>query len=313
MEKKYCVMFAGQSVQERGMGKDILKIPAAKEILSRLKPFLGDDLEYLLTEMPDSELALTFNAQRAIHAHHLANYFAYKAAHPQLSLNGAIGHSMGIVAALVAAESISVEDSGKFISARAKAFSEVCKTFTAPMGLASVSADDFKDVVDEVTHFAPISVALYNTKRRGVLGGTIAELENFAQKARAEDWPVRIKILKVEGPYHTKAFTPCCAELDRALSAIEIKPPKIPVFMGTSGQAEKDPERIRRLLSSQADSSELYLQAVESAYTAGCRDFIEIAYKPQPVTWISEQLISEDGALFEGVTASGIKTDDILA
>ena len=313
MSQKQCLLFAGQSVQESGMGKELLKIPQARDIITRLKPFLGQDLEYLLTEMPDSELALTYNAQRAIFSHHLAHYFAYKAAHPDWVLSGALGHSMGIVAALVAAGSLSIEDAGKFIAVRAKAFSDVCKTFKVPMGLAAASSDDFKDVVDEVAHFAPISVALYNTKSRGVLGGTLAELENFAQKAREEDWPLRIKVLRVEGPYHTKAFTPCRAELDRVLANIEIKPPQFPVFMGTSGQAETDPDRIRHLLSAQADSCELYLQAVQAAYAEGERHFIEIAHKPQPITWIPEQLISDDGALFEGVTMTAVKTEDIFA
>ncbi len=311
MSQKQCLLFAGQSVQEAGMGKELLKIPQSREIILRLKPFLGQDLEYLLTEMPDSELALTFNAQRAIFAHHLANYFAYQAAHPDWVLSGALGHSMGIVAALVAAGSLSVENAGKFIAVRAKAFSDICKTFTVPMGLAAVSSDDFKDVVDEAAHFAAISVALYNTKSRGVLGGTLDELENFAQKAREEDWPVRVKVLRVEGPYHTKAFTPCRAELDRALATIEIKPPQVPVFMGTSGQAETDPEKIRLLLSAQADSCELYFQAVQAAYADGQRHFIEIAHKPQPITWIPEQLISDDGAFLEGVTMTAVKTEEI--
>lgn len=307
MDKKYCLMFAGQSVQEPGMGKDLLKIPAAREMIARLKPSLGDDLEYLLDGAPDAELARTFNAQRAIHAHHLAHYFAYQGRHPDLRLSGAIGHSMGIVAALVAAESLSVEDSGRFIFSRAKAFSNVCKTFLEPMGLAAVSSEDFKDVVDEAAHFNGVSLALYNTKSRGVLGGSMACLEAFARKARAEDWPIRIKILKVEGPYHTKAFTPCLSELDATLSTMLIRAPKIPVFMGTSGQAESDPERIKKLLSAQADSCELHLQAVESAYAAGNRDFIEIAYKPQPVTWLNEQL--PPGA----TTATAIKTEDLIA
>jgi len=305
-------MFAGQSVQESGMGRELWKIPKSREILLRLKPMLGEDLEYLMTEMPDAELSLTFNAQRAIHAHHLGNWFAYIARHPDFSLNGVIGHSMGIVAALVAAESLSVEDSGLFIHARAKAFSNVCKTFPVPMGLASASADNFKDIVDEAGNSPGVSVALYNTKRRGVLGGTLADLEAFAQKARNEDWPVRIKILKVEGPYHTAAFSPCRAYLEKVLSSITVKPPKVPVFMGTSGHAENDPERIRHLLAAQADSSELHLQAVEAAYASGCWNFIEIAHKPQPVTWISEQLISEDGALLNHVTLSAIKTEDLV-
>ena len=103
MSPKYCAMFAGQSVQSQGMCRELWKIPAAREVLERLKPSLGDDLEHITVEMPNPELAKTFNAQRAIHAHHLGNWHAYLAKNPQTELCGAVGHSMGVVAALVAA------------------------------------------------------------------------------------------------------------------------------------------------------------------------------------------------------------------
>lgn len=307
----FCVMFAGQSVQEAGMGRALLKLPAAREILERLAPSLGSDLEKLLTETPDPELALTFNAQRAIHAHHLANHFAWRKLHPEAALDGAVGHSMGVVAALVAAGALGVEDSGKFIRARAQAFSDVCKTFKEPMGLAAVSTEDFADVADAVKDVPGVSVALYNTVGRGTIGGTVAALEAFQAKAREEDWPVKIKILKVEGPYHTRAFSPCRPVLERVLADLEIKTPEVPVFMGTSGQAETDPGRIKALLAAQADSCELHLQAVQAAHRSGCRRFVEAAYKPQPVTWLREQLVGTDGALLGGVTGTAVTTEQL--
>ncbi|MDE1975858.1 MAG: ACP S-malonyltransferase [Elusimicrobia bacterium] len=311
MPEKYCVMFAGQSVQESGMGKSLLKLPAARDIVGRLKPSLGDDLEFLLTQMPEAELALTFNAQRAIHAHHLANFFAYQASHPGLELDGAIGHSMGVVAALVAAGALSVEDSGKFIRARAESFSRACRSFQAPMGLAAVSTENFQDVADELATFPGVKVALHNTVGRGVLGGAMADLEAFKQKARNEDWPVKISLLKVEGPYHTPAFSSCRAELERALASLEIKAPRVPVFMGTSGRMETDPVIIKRLLAEQTDSPERHLEAVRAAYAAGCRNFLEVAHKPQPVTWLADQLKGDDGAAWPGVSALAVKTEDI--
>jgi [acyl-carrier-protein] S-malonyltransferase len=303
---KYCVMFAGQSVQESGMGRDLLKIPAAREIVERLKPSLGADLERLLTEMPNEELALTFNAQRAIHAHHLANFFAYKATHPGLELDGAIGHSMGVVAAVTAAGAMTVEDSGAFIRARAQAFSDVCKTFPEPMGLAAVSTDDFNDVVEAVAEVPGVSVALHNTAGRGTIGGTVAALEAFQAKAQAEDWPVKIKILRVEGPYHTKAFSPCKPALQEAAAKLALEAPAAPVFMGTSGKAETDPRRIRALLVDQADGTELHLAAVRAAHDAGCRRFLEVAYKPQPITWLSDQLP------MDSLEALAVKTEELL-
>ena len=301
MSENICALFAGQSVQETGMGIELLKNPAARAVIERLKPSLGADLEILLTTMAEEPLALTFNAQRAIHASHAAHWLAYKAAHPALRLAGAIGHSMGVVAALVAAEALTLEESGRFIAARAQAFSDCCKAFTEPMGLAAVSADDFHDVVESASEVPGVSVALWNTLGRGTLGGTIAALEAYAAKARAEDWPVKVKILKVEGPYHTAAFAPAKAALAATLASIEMKAPKVPVFMGTSGKAETDPARIKDLLAEQTVACERHLDAVRAAHAAGCQTFLEVSFKPQPVTWLSDQL---EAGSYKAVTVS---------
>lgn len=277
------------------MGVELLKLPAARAAVLRLKPYLGDDLEALLTTTPEEPLARTFNAQRAIHASHVAHWLAYKDRHPDVALDGAVGHSMGVVAALVAAEALTLEDSGRFIAARARAFADCCAGFTEPMGLAAASADDFNDVAESVSETPGVTVALWNTAGRGTLGGTLAALEAYAAKARAEDWPVKVTVLKVEGPYHTAAFAPAKAALRAALTGVDLKAPKIPVFMGASGQAETDPVRIKELLVEQAAACERHLDAVRAAYAAGCRSFLEVSFKPQPVTWLGEQLLAPDG------------------
>jgi [acyl-carrier-protein] S-malonyltransferase len=311
MNQKVCALFAGQSVQEAGMGVELLKKPAARAAIERLKPSLGADLEALLTTTPDAELALTLNAQRAIHASHVAHWLAYEAAHPGLALDGAVGHSMGVVAALVAAGALTVEDSGVFIAARAKAFSDCCKSFPEPMGLAAVSTDDFNDVVESAGEVPGVSVALWNTVGRGTLGGTMAALEAYAAQAAAEDWPVKVKVLKVEGPYHTAAFEGAKAPMRAALEKIRVAAPKVPVFMGTSGKGETDPARIRELLVDQATACEKHLEAVRAAYAAGCRTFVEVSFKPQPVLWLAEQLIDADGNKFPDYAAVPVLTSEL--
>jgi len=302
-------MFAGQSVQAQGMCKELWKLPAARQILERLKPSLGDDLERITTEMPGPELALTFNAQRAIHAHHLGNWFAYQARHPETQLNGAIGHSMGVVAALVAAGAISVEDSGVFIRARAQAFSDVCKSFTEPQGMAAVITKKLRDLKDKIEAFPGVSLALHNTLGKGTIGGKLADIEAFAAHAKKEGWPMKVMVLKVEGPYHTAAFAPCKSALQAAAAKIKIQAPQVPVFMGTSGLAEFNPARIQSLLVDQADHLERHFDAVWASYERGCRDFLEVAYKPQPVTWLGDQLVDDNGKPLPGVNAVAIKTE----
>ncbi|MEW5907169.1 MAG: ACP S-malonyltransferase [Elusimicrobiota bacterium] len=312
MGRACCVMFAGQSVQESGMCRRLWELPAAREVLERLKPCLGGDLEHVTTEMPEAELALTFNTQRAIHAHHLGHWLAYRARCPDVVLDGAIGHSMGVVAALVAAGSLSVEDSGVFIRARARSFADVCGRAAGPLGLATVASRDLAAVLPELAAFPRLKLALRNTLRRAVVGGPAADLEAFGRKAAEQGWPVMVSPLKVEGPYHTEAFTPCRQALAEALACVTVRPPEVPVFMGTSGKAETDPERIKALLVDQVDSCERHLDAVRAAYAHGCREFLEVAHRPQPVTWLSDQLKGEDGAPLPGYTGTAVRTEELF-
>ncbi|MDD5655953.1 MAG: acyltransferase domain-containing protein [Elusimicrobia bacterium] len=311
MNPKFCALFAGQSVQAQGMCRELWRLPAARAVLERLAPTLGEDLERLTTETPGPELALTFNAQRAIHAHHLGNWFAYLAAHPETELCGAVGHSMGVVAALVAAGALSVEDSGAFMRARAQAFSDVCKGFSQPQGMAAIITKNLREFKDRIESCPGVTLALHNTRGKGTIGGTLADIEAFAARAKREGWPMKVLVLKVEGPYHTAAFAAARPALQAAADKIAVAAPKVPVFMGTSGLAEFDPARIKRLLVEQADHLERHFDAVWAAYERGCRNFIEVAYKPQPISWLADQLTDKDGKPLPDVTARAVKTEDI--
>lgn len=293
------------------MCEDLWRLPAARRLLEALSPVLGDDLEFLTTKMPAEDLALTFHAQRAIHAHHLGHWFAFREKHPDAALAGAAGHSVGIVAALVAVGSLSVEDSGRFVLERARAFSEVCEGLPEPSGLAAISTDNLQDVDDELSAFPRLALALENSIGKGALGGPIADLHAFAAKARAEAWPLRVQILRVQGPYHTAAFEPCQQRLRAVLEGLVFKAPEVPVFMGTSGRGETDPVAIKALLAKQPFSPERHLEAVRASYAAGCRNYLEVAAKPQPIHWLGDQLVDSSGALFSGVTATAVTTEEL--
>ncbi|HBT62182.1 MAG TPA: hypothetical protein DEB40_10615 [Elusimicrobia bacterium] len=216
-----------------------------------------------------------------------------------------------IAAALVAAGSMSVEDSGAFIRARAEAFRDVCRTFSEPQGMAAVVTKNLRDFKDRIESFPGVALALHNTQGKGTIGGKLSDIEAFAAHAKKEKWPMKVLVLKVEGPYHTTAFAPCRERLKAALEKIAVAPPKAPVFMGTSGLAEFDPARIKDLLVEQADHLERHFDAVWAAYERGCRDFLEVSYKPQPVTWLGDQLTGADGKALPDVTSMTVKTEDL--
>ena len=294
------------------MCRELWRLPEARRALERLAGVMGDDLERVTTEMPSAELSLTLHAQRAIHAHHVGHWLAFRAAHPDARLDGALGHSVGIVAALVAAGALSVEDSGVFVLARARAFAEVCRALPRPEGLAALSTDNLDDAIDELAPFPRLSLALRNSVGKGAVGGPIEDLQALAEKARSSGWPLRVQLLSVEGPYHTAAFASCRERLARVLDRIPVRKPEVAVFFGTSGRAESDPGRIRELLAAQPSTPEMHLDAVRASYAAGCRAYLEVAAKPQPIRWLSDQLLDERGAPLPGVTATAVTTEELL-
>lgn len=285
---KKCLLFSGQSIQAKGMGNYLWKNADAKALLDRLRGEMGIDLEFLTTRMEEDELQKTYNTQRAIHAHHLGNWFAYRVAHPETEIGAVAGHSMGIVAALVVAESLTVEDSARLIFRRAKIFSETCQQLGEDWGLLSAQTENLQDLIDELPQVPGVELALHNAPSKGVLGGKIENLEKLQALAKAEEWPVRFRLLKVEGPYHTKAFQICEASWREAIKEIPIAAPRLDVFMGTSGKLETDPERIRELLAQQPFVTEQYCQSVQQAVIAGYREFIEVAHAPQVIHLVKE-------------------------
>jgi [acyl-carrier-protein] S-malonyltransferase len=308
---KFCVLFSGQSVQRAGMCRELWTEPAAREILDRLDRVMGGGLEELTTRASDEVLSRTANAQRAIHVHHLGYWFAFLSRHPEVELDGAIGHSVGVVAALVAAGALTVEDSGRFVAARASAFADVCSRLGADHTLFAVATENLDDLLEELPRFPGVTLALRNSRGKGTLGGRRTDLEELAQACRREGWPVRLTPLSVEGPYHTPFFEPCRAPLAAALASIEVLPPRVPVFMGTSGRGESDPSRIRELLAQQPSTCERHLDAVRASYASGCRTYLEVASAPQPIHWLSDQLLDENGAPLPGVKAVAITTENL--
>ena len=306
--KTYCLLFSGQAAQKHGMCSELWTMPSAREALDTLRPILGDDLEQITTQMSDDDLKKTFNAQRAIHTHHLGQWLAFQHYHPEIRVGAVVGHSMGVVAALVVSGAISVEDSGRFILERSKAFSEVCTQLHDEYGLMAAQTEDLQDLIDELPRIPNLELALYNSPGKGVVGGKVKDLIALMELAKSETWPVYFRMLKVEGPYHTQALQACEDRLGKMLRTISIEPPNIPIYMGTSGKLEQDPEKIRYLLAKQATSTEMHFQAVSQALQSGFHDYLEIAHYPQAIQWISEIALVHG---YTEVTMTKVLTSDI--
>lgn len=305
----YCLMFSGQSIQAPGMGRTLLSRKSVREYLEALCDAFDRDVLYLLDGAGADELGETRNSQLAIHAHHLGCLYWLRERNPSIQLNGTIGHSLGVVAALVAAGAISDTDSAKFVRSRADAFHRACQTDAAASGLLAVSSQDLDEFAEDLCTVGDVTWALRNTNSRGVLGGTIADLEQCQERAASQRWRVKFQRLNVQGAFHTPAFSQVKSDLTHALEGITIAKPRCPVFMGTSGRRETQPNRIRQLLIDQADHLENHLEAVWDSYDAGCRQYLEVGFKVEPVHWLVDQLTDEDDQLLSEVKVHRVSLD----
>jgi acyl transferase domain-containing protein len=145
------------------------------------------------------------------------------------------GHSLGEIAALVAAGSFDAGD-GLRIAVRRGELMGAAADGAAPGGMLAVLGDD--DAAHELATRHLLVVANDNAPGQLVLSGPAEDLEAAAAEARERG--VRTVRLAIQGAFHSKAMAPAVPKLREALAAIDIRPPRIPVISGVTAEPIDD-------------------------------------------------------------------------
>lgn len=98
-----------------------------------------------------------------------------------------------------------------------------------------------------------------------VLAGSMEAL-NYIKKHAPNSGLSNIKMLPVNGAFHTKLMSPAVEPFKQALKSISISKPVVPVFSNFSGKAYKSENEIARGLIKQLVSPVKWEQSIQNIY-----------------------------------------------
>lgn len=229
------------------MGHDFYEAsPAAKAIFDQVDKIVGPGFLEQVFHGDDDELRDTRLTQPALVAVELAI-----TAH--LSASGVrpdcvAGHSVGELAALAAAECISVADAIRLADERGHAMAE-----EAPAGsMAAIMGMDIKAL--ELILPPGVEIANYNGPAQTIISGSEQAIET-ARETLERCGARRLVRLNVSGPFHCSLMKPAAERFRRVLRTLSIAAPRCTFISSVSGKEEHEPERIRELLATQVQSA----------------------------------------------------------
>ncbi|WP_281955631.1 ACP S-malonyltransferase [Pseudophaeobacter arcticus] len=272
-------VFPGQGAQAIGMGQALAETyPAAKAVFDEVDAALGEHLSKLIWEGDIETLTLTQNAQPALMATSLAAMRALEAEGVAIDQAGFVaGHSLGEYSALAAAGAISIADTARLLRIRGEAMQSA-----VPVGVGAMAALlglDFATVKEVAAEAAAegevVQAANDNDPTQVVVSGHKAAVERAAEIAKARG-AKRAVMLPVSAPFHCALMQPAADVMAKALAAVEIKAPAVPLIANVRADVVSDPAEIRQLLVEQVTGSVRWRESVQVMAAQGVTEFWEI-------------------------------------
>lgn len=277
---KRCFVYPGQGSQYVGMAHAIAQSFAeARQVLEQVDDALGQNLSRLMAQGPEEELTLTENAQPALMA---ASVAVMAVMEKQAGITAAshvqyvAGHSLGEYTALTAAGALSLSDAAKILKLRGQAMQRAVPPGIGAMAaILGLSIEDVQAAVTESAGREICQIANDNSVGQVVISGHKAAVEATIIAAQARG-AKRAVSLPVSAPFHCNLMEPAAREMKKALAAIDLRAPCVPVVANVSAQAETDPARIRDLLVEQVTGQVRWRESVLWMKEHGVEQMVEI-------------------------------------
>jgi [acyl-carrier-protein] S-malonyltransferase len=264
-------VFPGQGSQAVGMGKALAEaFPRARAVFDEVDAALSQKLSTVMFEGPAEELTLTANAQPALMAVSLAVMRVLEAeAGLDLARDAVFvaGHSLGEYSALAAAGTFSIADTARLLRIRGEAMQSATPVgvgaMAALLGLDEAAA---AEVAREAAQGQVCDVANDNGGAQVVVSGHKAAVERAVALAPGKG-AKRAVMLAVSAPFHCALMAPAAEAMRKALAAVEMRPPAVPVVANVEAAPLTDPAAIRDALVRQVTATVRWRESV--AYMAG--------------------------------------------
>lgn len=273
--KKIVCMFPGQGSQVVGMGKDLYdQHKEVKQLYKLANEVLDRDITDIMFNGPAETLTETENAQPALLLSSIAAFSLLKK--EDIQPMATIGHSLGEYSALVAAQSLSIEEALPLVATRGRlmeqAFPKGKGTMAAVLGLDEEAIQKELEKIDEEE---VVDVANLNCPGQIVISGSRAGIEQ-AEILLKDAGARRVLPLNVSGPFHSRLMQPANDEFQVSLNQVNVRDAAVPVYANVTAEAVTDKIEIKQLLIRQLYSPVRFEQSIRNLIKEDVDAFVEV-------------------------------------
>lgn len=273
--KKIVCMFPGQGSQVVGMGKDLYdQHKEVKQLYKLANEVLDKDITDIMFNGPAETLTETENAQPALLLSSIAAFSLLKKENIQPMAT--IGHSLGEYSALVAAQSLSIEEALPLVATRGRlmeqAFPKGKGTMAAVLGLDEEAIQKELEKIDEEE---VVDIANLNCPGQIVISGSRAGIEQ-AEILLKDAGARRVLPLNVSGPFHSRLMQPANDEFQVFLNQVNVRDAAVPVYANVTAEAVTDKIEIKQLLIRQLYSPVRFEQSIRNLIKEDIDAFVEV-------------------------------------
>ena len=177
------------------------------------------------------------------------------------------GHSLGELAALVAAGALDPLEGLRLVAARGRAMQRAAEL--RPGGMMALAAAPIE--AERIAARIGAAVANDNAPRQIVLSGSPESLEEGMREAKRSG--LRAVVLPVPAALHSPTMEPAVIEFSAALATAEVQTPRWPVYSCASARPFED---VRRELAEALVRGVRWRETVHALHRAGARRFVEV-------------------------------------
>jgi len=269
--EKIAFCFPGQGSLEVGMGREIARaVPEAMDVFVRASEASGLDLVRLCFEAPEEELVKTEVQQPALVATSLAVLAALRSYGYRPDY--VVGHSVGELAALAAAEALGVEEAIALVRERGLAMAAAAQE--NPGSMAAILGLEDEVVEDLCARISRVWPANYNCPGQIVISGENPAVEECCTEAQLQGARRTVK-LRVSGAFHSPLIEHAAERLRPAVERVRFAEPIAP-FISTVTAKIEPAQRMAALLVEQLTAPVKFTQAARELMRQGVKVFVEV-------------------------------------